>query len=102
VHAYRQQRQRAAGIDKRCTRDWPAGLAWSAAGAFVGPFLGVWMSLEAADRVPLGIAQTLVSLPPVFVLPFSRLVYHERIGPRAVVGAIIAVAGVATLFAGAG
>ena len=34
-------------------------------GAIVGPFLGVWMSLVAADRAPVGIAQTLMSLSPV-------------------------------------
>jgi drug/metabolite transporter (DMT)-like permease len=56
------------------------------------------MSLEAADKVPLGVAQTLCSLAPVLILPAARLVHHERISPRAVVGAFLAVAGVALLF----
>ncbi len=75
-----------------------SGLLFAAAGAIGGPFLGVWMSLVAADRVPLGVAQTLCTLPPVLILPFARLLYREHIGTRAVLGAVIAVAGVALLF----
>jgi drug/metabolite transporter (DMT)-like permease len=43
------------------------------------------------------VAQTLLSLPPVFILPFSRWVHKEHIGFRAVAGAIVAIAGVAIL-----
>jgi len=66
-------------------------------GAVFGPFLGMWLSLVAGDRVSLGVAQTLLSLPPVFILPFSRWVHKEHIGFRAVAGAIVAIAGVAIL-----
>jgi drug/metabolite transporter (DMT)-like permease len=75
-----------------------AGLAFVACGAVVGPFLGVWMSLIATDRAPLGIAQTLCALPPVFLLPFAALIHREKISIRAVLGALIAVGGCAVLF----
>lgn len=75
-----------------------AGLIFTALGAVVGPYLGVWMSLVASDRAPLGIAQTLCSLAPVFILPFVVLIHKEHISPRAAIGAAIAVAGSALLF----
>jgi len=81
---------------------WASGLALAACGSIVGPFLGVWMSLVASDRVDLGIAQTLCSLSPVFILPFAAKLHKEPIGPRAVLGAIIAVIGIAALVAMAG
>jgi drug/metabolite transporter (DMT)-like permease len=76
-----------------------AGYFFTFCGSLVGPFLGVWMSLVASDRAPLGIAQTLCSLPPVFILPFVILIHGERVSPRAALGACIAVAGTAVLFA---
>jgi len=75
-----------------------AGVLFTAGGAIVGPFLGVWMSLVASDRAPLAIAQTLCSLPPIFILPFAVLLHKEHISPRAVLGAFVAVGGVALLF----
>ncbi len=93
-----EQRRAAAGVHPPQWGQLRAGLLLATGGAVVGPFLGVWMSLEACDRVPLGIAQTLSSLPPVLILPLARVVYKERISPRAIVGAVVAVAGVALLF----
>jgi len=79
-----------------------AGYLLAMGGAVVGPFLGIWMSLVAADRAPLGIAQTLCSLVPIFVLPVVAIVYREKVSPRAVGGAVLAVAGSALLFVDAG
>lgn len=95
-HWRRERLRRRAGVSA-APRRWPSGIAFTLCGAIVGPFLGVWMSLEAADRLDLGIAQTLCSLPPVLILPFSRLVYREHISLRAVFGACVAVVGVAVL-----
>jgi drug/metabolite transporter (DMT)-like permease len=67
------------------------------AGAFVGPFLGVYLSLVAVQLAPVGIASTLMSLPPVFLLPISHFVFGERIGARAIAGTLLAIAGVAML-----
>ena len=67
-------------------------------GAMTGPFLGVTLSMVALTRAPVGIASTLMALVPVFLLPFSHFVLKERIGPRAVLGTVLAVGGVAFLF----
>jgi drug/metabolite transporter (DMT)-like permease len=68
------------------------------AGAFTGPFLGVTLSLVALQLAPVGIASTLMALPPVFLLPISRFVFKEPIHLRAVAGTILAVTGVALIF----
>ncbi len=67
-------------------------------GAFTGPFLGVSFSLLAVQRAQVGIASTLMALPPVLLLPISYLVFKERYGWQAVAGTLVAIAGVALLF----
>jgi len=59
---------------------------------------GVWFSMFAIKNVPVGIATTLIALVPVMVLPMSALAYKEKVSYRAVVGAIVAVLGIALLF----
>jgi drug/metabolite transporter (DMT)-like permease len=88
----------AAGHPATTFRVWRIGLMFASLGAVAGPFLGVWMSLVAADHAPVGIAQTLMSLPPIFILPIAVLLYRERISPRAAIGAGVAVSGCALLF----
>jgi len=78
-------------------RDRVAALT-TAGGSCTGPFLGVTLSLVALARAPVGIASTLMALSPVFLLPASRLVLKEPITARALVGTLLAVAGVALLF----
>ena len=68
-------------------------------GAIFGPVLGVWLSLVSVDRIDAGVAATLMSLSPVFILPVARIVEHEHIGLRAVLGAVLAVLGVGVLVA---
>jgi drug/metabolite transporter (DMT)-like permease len=67
-------------------------------GAIFGPFLGVWLSLIAVQNTEVGIASTLMSLPPIFLLPVGRILFKEQIGWRSLVGTIIALMGVAILF----
>ena len=98
MHVHRQKQKRAAGIARKRTGSRSAGFLFACCGSVVGPFLGVWMSLVASDRAPLGIAQTLCSLTPIFILPAAAIVYKERLSLRAVLGAVLAVAGSALLF----
>jgi len=68
-----------------------------AIGAVLGPVVGVWCSLVAVDRTAAGVAFTMMSLTPIFMLPLAIWIEGERLSLRAVVGAVIAVAGVAIL-----
>ncbi|MCE9618927.1 MAG: DMT family transporter [Planctomycetes bacterium] len=66
-------------------------------GTVTGPILGVWCSLYALQKLEVGVATTLMSLVPVMILPFTRLTEGRWPTPRAMLGAVIAVAGVAIL-----
>jgi len=79
-------------------RETPRVLGLLAIGALVGPVLGVSMSLLAVQNAEIGVASTLMALPPVLVLPISYFVFKEKIGWQAVVGTILAIGGVAVLF----
>jgi drug/metabolite transporter (DMT)-like permease len=67
-------------------------------GAFFGPFLGVWLSLIAIQLTHVGVASTLMALPPIFLLPISHFVFKERLGWTAIFGTVTAMAGVVILF----
>ncbi len=66
-------------------------------GAFAGPFLGVWLSMIAIQSSRVGIASTLMAMTPVLSLPLVRIVFHEKVTPRAVIGTLVAMAGVAAM-----
>jgi drug/metabolite transporter (DMT)-like permease len=68
------------------------------AGSVVGPFLGVWFSLIAVQLAPVGIASTIMALPPVFLLPIGRYVFKESINWQAWAGTFVAMVGIALLF----
>lgn len=97
VYRRQSKRARAVGIVPKRSGSREAGGAFIVLGAICGPFFGVWMSLIAYDHDDLGVAQTMCSLSPVFILPFAYFLYRERIGVRAVLGALIAMAGVGVL-----
>lgn len=72
---------------------------WTGLGAtLLGPTLGVWLSLVAAQKTQAGIAATLMATVPIFVLPLVILVRHERVSARSVLGAVATVVGVALIF----
>jgi drug/metabolite transporter (DMT)-like permease len=73
-------------------------IAATVAATILGPGLGIWLSLVAVQHTPAGVASTLISLVPILVLPLVVIVHKERVSPRAVCGALLAVAGVAMLF----
>jgi drug/metabolite transporter (DMT)-like permease len=67
-------------------------------GAFVGPFIGVWLSMVAVTYTHVGIAMTLMSLMPIFIIPVVWFLYKEETSCRGIFGALVAVLGVAILF----
>lgn len=80
----------------------PRGPArWQALGAVVlaallGTYLGIWLQQTSFKFAPAGIAQTLSATSPLFILPIAAL-GGDYIGSRAILGAAIAIAGVALL-----
>lgn len=66
-------------------------------GAFAGPFLGVSFFNGSVARVPAGVTSTLAGMVPIFMLPVAAFIQKEHVSLRAVVGALIAFAGVALL-----
>jgi drug/metabolite transporter (DMT)-like permease len=75
-----------------------SGLWYILGGAIFGPLIGVSLSLFAIQNTSIGIASTLIALPPIFLLPISHFVFKEKISWQAVAGTLMAVTGVALLF----
>jgi drug/metabolite transporter (DMT)-like permease len=63
-----------------------------------GPFIGVSLSLMAVSYTAAGIAQTLMALTPVFILLPASLLFGQKVTLKEVIGAVIAVGGVALFF----
>ena len=76
----------------------PKVFGWLTMAAFTGPVLGATLSLFALQHTEVGIASTLIALPPVFLLPVSWLVFKEKFDWSAVLGTLVAIGGVALLF----
>ncbi len=76
----------------------PLALGWVVFGALFGPVIGVSASLLAVQNAKIGVASTLMALPPIFMLPISYFVFKERFGWQAIAGTALAMAGVALLF----
>jgi len=74
------------------------GMKYTAAGALTGPFVGMTLSMVAVAYTEAGIAQTLMSLMPVIIIPLLWVIYRERTNWRGIFGAVVAVIGVAILF----
>jgi drug/metabolite transporter (DMT)-like permease len=90
--------QKQVGKTFTSIREQPIALAWVAFGATFGPVIGVSASLLAVQHTEIGIASTLMALPPVFMLPVSYFVFKERFGWQAIAGTLLAIVGVALLF----
>lgn len=73
------------------------GVAQTSAGAVFGPFIGVTLSLAAVAWTNTAVAATIMAISPVLVIPIVRIVYKQRVTYRAVLGAVVAIAGVAVL-----
>ncbi len=69
-----------------------------AVGSFFGPFLGVSFSLMAIKYTTAGIASTIMAIVPVLIIPPAILFLKEKVNFKEILGAMIAVAGVAVLF----
>jgi len=75
-----------------------AALPLLVGGTFFGPFLGIFLSLVAIQHTNTGVAATLMSLMPILIIPLDFAFHHDKPSLRAVLGTVVAVAGVAILF----
>ena len=73
-------------------------MAGISTGAFFGPFLGVSFSLLAIQHAVTGVASTIMALTPVLIILPAVVVFREKVTAKEVLGAFVAVAGVAILF----
>ncbi|MCG2786751.1 MAG: DMT family transporter [Anaerolineae bacterium] len=76
----------------------PKGLRWAIFGAFFGPVFGVSASLLAVQHTAVGVASTIMALPPVVMLPISYFFYKEKLNWQSILGTLVAIGGVALLF----
>jgi drug/metabolite transporter (DMT)-like permease len=65
---------------------------------FVGPVLGVSSSLLSVQYAEVGVAGTLTSLSPVFMLLFGYFFFGEKPNWQSVAGTLLTMGGVALLF----
>jgi drug/metabolite transporter (DMT)-like permease len=86
-----------AGATVRAWQDRRAFIALIA-GAISGPFLGIWLSLVAVQQARLGIASTLMALPPVILIPVEFVVFRRKVSRRGITGTLLGFAGVALIF----
>lgn len=82
---------------KTGTKDLKA-MKWVGIGSFFGPFIGVAAMLVALKYASAGIVSTLSSTSPVLVIPFSVIIFKEKVCIMEVLGAIISVVGVSLFF----
>ncbi len=67
-------------------------------GATFGPFLGVSLSLLAAQNTSTGIAATIMAITPILIIPPTLIFFKQAVSWKEIVGAAISVAGVSLFF----
>jgi drug/metabolite transporter (DMT)-like permease len=73
-------------------------LGFAALGAFCGPCIAVSLALIAVRATLAGVAASIMALTPVLIIPLVVLLKRERVGLGGLLGALVAVTGVALLF----
>ena len=73
-------------------------IAIIALGSIFGSFLGVSLQLVSLQHIAAGVTATITSITPVIIIPFSIIIFKEKIKTKEIFGAILSVCGVAILF----
>lgn len=63
-------------------------------GSIIGPYLGVWFSQIAIKYANTGIAATLLTLSPIFLIPLDAIFEKEKIGFVRIIGTLITIFGI--------
>lgn len=82
----------------RTIRTNPRAMMLISGGALLGPVVGVWLSLVAVQNTNVGVASTLSSLMPIFLIPISYFAFKERVTKQAIIGTLVAFVGMVVLF----
>lgn len=72
-------------------------IPWLLTAIVMGTFLAIWLQQTAIAYINPGLAQTLLATAPLWLIPIQWL-RGQPLSPRSIVGALIAVAGIALLF----
>ncbi len=80
--------------DESRKADWPRAWPWLIANALAGPSFGVACYQWALMTTPTNIVLPIVATTPLLVIPLAHFLEGERVTRRAVVGGVLAVAGV--------
>jgi len=67
-------------------------------GAIFGSFLGISFSLLAIKYTNTGVASTIMAIQPILLIPASMVFFKEKVNFTEIIGALIAVTGVALFF----
>jgi drug/metabolite transporter (DMT)-like permease len=73
-------------------------LLFTIAGSILGPYLGITFSMIAISYTKVGIASTIMASAPILMLPVTKYFFKERLSWKSIIGAILAVGGIALLF----
>jgi drug/metabolite transporter (DMT)-like permease len=65
--------------------------------SILGAYICLWLQQLAIENMPAGVAQTMLSTSPIFILPMLAL-RGEKVSPRAVAGALVAIFGITLVF----
>ena len=79
-------------------KDDKKALLFTAVGAILGPYFGITLSIVSITYAKVGIASTLMATSPILMLPMVRYYYKEKLSWISILGAFIAVGGIALLF----
>ena len=90
-------RGQAVEMTRKIAKDSVAFMQTSV-GALIGPVLGIWLSYIAIEHTKIGVASTIMSIPPLLLIPLSAIFLDDRITMRAVVGTMVALIGVTIIF----
>ncbi len=74
------------------------GFLFTLIGAVFGPYLGITFSLISISHTKVGIASTIMATVPILMLPLVYFYYKEKLSWISIIGAFVAVSGVAIIF----
>lgn len=67
-------------------------------GSFFGPFLGVALSLLALQYTQVGVTATIQQINVILIIPFTVILFKDKVSKFEVLGSIVAFIGVSLMF----